>query len=107
MTNNSDSDFNLDSLNQKIFNCPHCNGIIIVEKLNCGIFRHGIFISNGQQIPPHEKKELCDYYAEHQLIYGCGKPFRIIQKIPNDKIVETNETDETDDKYFIEICEYI
>ena len=25
-----------------IVECPHCNEPIIIEKLNCGIFRHGI-----------------------------------------------------------------
>ena len=29
---------------EPIFKCPHCEEYIIIEKLNCGIFRHGIII---------------------------------------------------------------
>jgi hypothetical protein len=72
--------------------CPHCKEYIIIKQLNCAIFRHGIFKENGNQIDPHSKKELCDYYVKENKIYGCGKPFRI--NIINNKF----ET---------EICEYI
>ena len=72
--------------------CPHCNGTVIVEQLNCKIFRHGIFKKNGKQIDPHAKKEECNEYIEKDLIYGCGKPFRVIEK---------------EDKYEAEICDYI
>ena len=30
--------------------CPHCNDYIIIEKLNCGIFRHGIIKETGKQM---------------------------------------------------------
>lgn len=58
--------------------CPHCKESILIEKLNCRIFRHGILISNGQQINPHETKENCDTLFINNMIYGCGKPFKII-----------------------------
>ena len=58
--------------------CPHCNQLIIIEKINCAIFRHGIFKKNGNQIDPHSSKELCEYYIKKNIIYGCGKPFKII-----------------------------
>jgi hypothetical protein len=61
---------------------PQCKMHIIIEKLNCFIFRHGILKSNGLQIDPHASKELCDYYIQNNLIYGCGRPFQIIK---NDK----------------------
>jgi hypothetical protein len=61
-----------------VVSCPHCKDPILIEQLNCCIFRHGTYISNGQQIPPHSIKEYCDYVANNNLIYGCGKPFRII-----------------------------
>ena len=60
-----------------VVSCPHCTQFVIIEQLNCMIFRHGILKTNGKQIDPHSKKELCDYYIQNQLIYGCGKPFRI------------------------------
>lgn len=60
-----------------IFNCPHCMMDIIVNKnqLNCKIFRCGVYKKNGNQIPPHSKKEVCVKLFENNLIYGCGKPF--------------------------------
>jgi amino acid transporter len=36
------------------------------------------FLTNEKQINPHSPKELCEYYIKNDLIYGCGKPFRII-----------------------------
>jgi len=84
MTNTNDE--------EPILTCPHCNEPIIIEKINCAIFRHGILKTNGKQIDPHSSKELCDYYINNQLIYGCGKPFKIIYINNNLKT---------------EICEYI
>ena len=75
-----------------IVNCPHCNIPVLIEQLNCKIFRHGIFKSNNIQINPHSSKQDCDYYINNDLIYGCGRPFRIVE---NNNEIET------------EICEYI
>ena len=74
-----------------IVNCPHCNIPVLIEQLNCRIFRHGILKSNNTQINPHASKEECDYYIKNDLIYGCGNPFRIL---------ENNE-------FKTVICEYI
>lgn len=63
---------------ESIVVCPHCNQLIIIEKINCAIFRHGIFKESGNQIDPHSSKDLCEYYIKKNIIYGCGKPFRII-----------------------------
>jgi hypothetical protein len=65
------------------FECPHC-GISIevkIKELNCRIFRCGQFKDSGKQIPPHSSKKVCDNLAKNNLIYGCGKPFNIIEKI--------------------------
>jgi hypothetical protein len=59
--------------------CPHCSDNVLIEKLNCCIFRHGSLKSDGQQIQPHLKKELCDSLFSNNLIYGCGKPFQIVK----------------------------
>jgi len=68
---------------EKIINivttCPHCNDQILIEQLNCKIFRHGILKSNNSQINPHASKEECEYYINNNLIYGCGNPFKIIE----------------------------
>lgn len=67
------------------FLCPHCKGCILVnlKELNCCIFRHGIYKSGvniGKQIDPHMKKPLCDKLINKNLIYGCGKPFKIVKR---------------------------
>jgi hypothetical protein len=71
--------------------CPHCNDYIQIAKINCAVFRHGILKHNGKQINPHAPKKICDLYLKKNLIYGCGKPFRIID---NNGKLET------------EICDY-
>jgi hypothetical protein len=76
-----------------IIKCPHCNDYIFIEELNCKIFRHGVLINNGKQIDPHSSKVECDFFISNKLIYGCGKPFRII----------VNNVGE----FKVEICEYI
>ena len=48
-----------------VIECPHCNQPILIEKLNCRIFRHGTLISNGEQMNPHESKENCDSLVEN------------------------------------------
>ena len=65
---------------EPIITCPNCNEFIIVEQLNCGIFRHGILKETGKQIDPHLSKEQCDFFINNNLIYGCGKPFQIINE---------------------------
>ncbi len=58
-------------------NCPHCNGEIIIIELNCKIFRHACF-KDGKQLNPHASKEECDRVINEGLVYGCAKPFQII-----------------------------
>ena len=60
--------------------CPHCEEYVIIEKINCAIFRHGVLKSNLTQINPHLPKSQCDELKNHDLIYGCGKPFKVINK---------------------------
>lgn len=64
------------------FDCPTCNGAIIVapHELNCRIFRHGVYRTTGEPIPPHTSKEECDRLFFHALIHGCGKPFQVIRQ---------------------------
>ena len=75
-----------------IFICPHCNHSIIITKINCGIFRHGTMKRTGKQIHPHISKIKCDKLIKYNMIYGCGKPFQILQK---------------DNNYEIQSCDYI
>lgn len=84
---------NIDIIKDLIILCPHCNEPILIEKLNCCIFRHGILIASGRQIDPHATKELCDFYIEKKKIFGCGKPFKIVKNIDNELVAV--------------VCEYI
>ena len=78
--------------------CPHCQEPVLIEKLNCCIFRHGIFKKNREQINAHASKDLCDFYIQNDLILGCGKPFQIILNV-NSK--------NDDNKFIAIICDYI
>jgi len=68
-----------------IFVCPHCKVEIIVKKneLNCRIFRHGVLKRNYTQVNPHASFEECQRLIQTDQIYGCGKPFEIIEKDGN------------------------
>jgi len=57
--------------------CPHCKEYVIIEQVNCAIFRHGVFKNSHLQINPHLSKYECDELVEKNLIYGCGKPFKV------------------------------
>ena len=76
------------------FECPHCHGLINVNEndFNCKIFRHGVYKKDGKQIDSHLNKPECDRLFKEGLIYGCGKPFKLITE---------------DNKYGTEICDYI
>jgi hypothetical protein len=36
-----------------------------------------MYKANGEQLPPHFPRAECDRVVAEDLIYGCGKPFRI------------------------------
>ena len=63
-----------------IVQCPQCKEYIQIfqKDYNCRIFRHGILKSNMKQINPHSSKEICDILIKKNLIYGCGKPFKLV-----------------------------
>jgi hypothetical protein len=62
-----------------VFECPHCNNFVQVgeREVNCQIFRHGVLKTTWTQLNPHTSKPECDRLAAENLIYGCGKPFRM------------------------------
>jgi hypothetical protein len=65
-----------------IFNCPHCTNTITVSisELNCKIFRCGVYKDTYKQIDPHLNKKECDKLFIENKIFGCSKPFEIIEK---------------------------
>ena len=72
--------------------CPHCLEFILIAEINCAIFRHAVYKHNGEPIDPHSSKEVCDDLIKKDLIYGCGKPFKLVWK---------------EKEYVCEICEYL
>ena len=74
--------------------CPHCSFPILIMKkeINCAIFRHGVFKSNGKQMDPHTSQKVCAELKRCNLIYGCGKPFQLIRPCR---------------KYYAIACDYI
>jgi len=95
-----------------IISCPHCNQSIEVIEINCRIFRCGILKSNFTQIHPHLPKSECDRLFNEQLIYGCGKPFKLVKPVNNDVPIGTNNdyppdpTIKLDQSWTVEICDY-
>ncbi len=67
------------------FFCPHCDMLIQVlnSETNCLIFRHGIIIENQQQMNPHTPENECDILVKEKKIFGCGRPFKIINNKTN------------------------
>ena len=77
-----------------IIQCPHCHDLVYVheKELNCRIFRHGAYKHTLAPIPPHASKQECDRLVQQNLIYGCGKPFELVN---NDQ-----------DQMVVQMCEY-
>lgn len=60
-----------------IIKCPNCGEYVIIDEINCGIFRHGMYKDTLEQINQHETREKCESLLRENKIYGCGKPFMI------------------------------
>jgi hypothetical protein len=75
--------------NTLIFKCPHCSLYVEVKikYLNCKIFRHAFYKSNMNQINPHTPEDECNKLLQHDLVYGCAKPFMILLDDLNNYIV--------------------
>lgn len=69
-------------MNTIIVDCPNCDGTIIITKMNCKIFRHGIYKKTGKQVGPHAKDEFVQQLISKDRIYGCGCQFRMVDGKP-------------------------
>ena len=88
--------------------CPHCNTWIIIEEINCAIFRHGVNKFTQIQISPHLEKFECDKLFEMGLLYGCGKPFKIVINPNYDPTIRNvGPKDKENPKWIAEACDYI
>jgi hypothetical protein len=74
--------------------CPHCTDYIYINtvEFNCKIFRHRVYKQTHRQIDPHLNKVECDRLYNENQIYGCGKPFILVEQ---------------DSRYSTIICDYI
>ena len=84
--------------------CPHCGGMVHIPatQINCNVFRHAFFKSTGLQIDPHTPKLECDRLLHEDLIWGCGKPFRLELELEQNRA--QNQIEKT---YHATKCEYI
>lgn len=59
--------------------CPHCGDhfLVLRAEINCAVFRHGAHKNTGEPINPHASLAECEDLLRRELIYGCGKPFRL------------------------------
>lgn len=67
-------------MTELVITCPNCHDVVIIEQINCGIFRHAILKKSGKQIHPHTSHDKCESLFNKKRIYGCGKPFRVVNK---------------------------
>ena len=67
-------------MNQCQYQCPYSDCAIAIEiiEINCAIFRCGVHKDTGQQIDPHLSKEECDKLKKDDRIWGCGRPFQLV-----------------------------
>ncbi len=83
--------------------CPHCNVWILIEEINCAIFRHAVNKHTFIQIPPHLPKQFCEQLLEKGEIFGCCKPFKVV---PNPSYDPSSKSDDNY-KWIGEPCDYI
>jgi hypothetical protein len=54
--------------------------VVHANEVNCQIFRHAALKTTGEQVNPHASKEELERLVEQNLVYGCGRPFRMIKE---------------------------
>lgn len=70
-----------------IVTCPHCGEKVMIEKINCSKFCHGVMKKTGKQINAHSDEKTCIRLLKKKMIYGCGKGFEI-EKIGDNYIAK-------------------
>jgi hypothetical protein len=59
-------------------NCPHCDEIVYITKVKCGLFLHAANKKNMKPLNPHSKKYQIDKLKNSGMMLGCGGKFSII-----------------------------
>ena len=57
--------------------CPHCNEVIEIEKVKCGIFLHAYNTKTGKSLNPHTKWYHVDKIRRSGNLVGCGGRFKL------------------------------
>lgn len=60
-------------MEEVVVKCPHCGDWVIIEQINCGIFRH-LMKSDFSRVSPHASEKEC----KETIGFGCGNPFRVV-----------------------------
>lgn len=63
-----------------IVTCPHCSTPVVIEQVNCAIFRHAAWRTTLEPVPPHATKTELETWASEGKIHGCARPFRLIPR---------------------------
>lgn len=81
------------------FKCPHCHETIqvAINEINCGIFRHAVFV-NMEGVDPHLSESQCLELVASGKVLGCCKPFQITKH---------KGSDDNNTYYIIDKCDYV
>lgn len=58
--------------------CPVCFQFVVIEQINCNIFRCGVFKDTFEYIPPHTSKEQIELWKKAGRIWGCGTAMELV-----------------------------
>ena len=61
--------------------CPYCKNLIILNKIVSSYMRHGILKHEKKLIHPGMSDGMAMNLARLNLIYGCGKKYKICIKL--------------------------
>jgi hypothetical protein len=59
-------------------NCPHCDEIVYITKVKCGLFLHAANNKTMKSLNPHSKQYQIDKLRKNGMLLGCGGKFSII-----------------------------
>ena len=65
-------------MQEMVIMCPYCGLVSEIEQINCGVFRCGYYCNSLLQIPPHLSEEEGNRLVKEKKIYGCSRPFKIV-----------------------------
>ena len=76
----SQSAFNIIQKGDFYIYCPHCDQILYIDKIKCGLFLHAFDITTGKVLNPHSKLFYIDNLRRNGKLGGCGGRFKLLSK---------------------------